>query len=287
MISTILLGAIFVAGFGFNVSSEFGKVYEVSIDCFDENKLQEFEQETKKVLKSYKYSATEVLVEDRSYCDTIIVRYKSTSQANATLIEKDIETKLNLNENLVSVSALSYSSETATAVKLLLPMGLIAIVIFAYSLFRYKWKFAVTLLLNYIFATCLPLALLAITRIELSITVLGVIALLAMLSTVLTMAIYSKMQIIAKHQQKPESFKNNYIAYISDNKFKAIIPSALILLLFTCLIFTFSSNLVFVGLSGIVSLIVSAYTTICFAPAFFCAIAENSEVKKQPVKDKE
>lgn len=276
MLFAVVLGSIFVVGFGFNASSEFGKVYELTVDCFDENKIEEFTDVSKSVLKEYGYSATEVFVEDRSYCDTIVVRYKSTSQNNATLIEKDVETKLELNENLVTMNALTHSSETSSAIKLLISLGVIAVAVFAYAIIRFKWKVAVAVLLNYLFSALLPLALLAITRIELSISTLGVIASISGLSTILFMAIVSKMYAIAKQQEKRESFANNYLAYISENKLKAIIPAVLMLLVFVCFIFTFNVALVQVGLAGIVSLIVCAFVLICFSPTFLVMLSEKS-----------
>lgn len=276
MLFAVLLGSIFVIGFGFNGSSEFGKVYEVTVDCFDENKIDDFTTATKNVLKEYGYSAAEVIVEDRSYCDTIVVRYKSTSANNATLIEQAIESNLELNDTLVTMNALSYSSATSSAIKLLITLGLVAVIVFAYALVRFKWKVALTMLLNYLFSALLPLAILSITRLELSTTTLGIIAILSGLSTVLLMAIVSKMYAIAKLQEKRASFADNYYAYISENKLKAIIPAALLVLVFVCLIFTFNASLVQVGVAGLISLVVIAFVVICFSPAFLVMLSENT-----------
>ena len=286
MIFSVLLGTIFVVGFGFNASADFGKVYELSIDCFDKNQIKNFTDTAEDILDEYGYSANEILVEDRSYCDTIVIRYKSTSQNNANLIEKDVETKLELKENLVTIASLSKSSEKAPAIKLLITLGVTAVVLFVYGLIRHKWKFALTLTLNYVLSCLLPLALFAITRVEISVLALSVVLLIAGIASVLLMALYQKMQVIAKQQEKEESFKTNYLAYAAENKLKMIIPSALVLLVFVCLIFTFTPSLVGVGLAGIITLIVAAFNLAIFSPALLIALTEG---KKTPTtkKDKE
>lgn len=285
MLFALLLGTVFVIGFGFNGSAEFGKVYELTIDCFDETKEEEYIDLAKDVLKDYGYSASETFIEDRSYCETIVVRYKSTSTKNAGLIKNDIVAKLELNENLVTNNPLTNSSEIAPAVKALIAVGVIAVVLFVYAFIRFDWKIALTTTLNYCFATLLPLALLAITRIELSITAIGVVALISTLSTILLFALISKLMAIEKQQEKPKSFAENFLSYINENKFKAIVPASLMLLVFVCLIFTFNKGLVYVGLVGIITLVVSAFMFICYSPAFLVMLNEKPEQKAQK-KDK-
>lgn len=285
MLFTLLIGTVFVIGFGFNGSAEFGKVYELTIDCFDMAKEEEYTDTAKEVLKDYGYSASEIFVEDRSYCETIVVRYKSTSTKNSELIKNDIVAKLELNENLVTNNSLTRSSEVSSAVKALIAVGVIAVVLFVYALIRYEWKVALTTMLNYCFAILLPLALLAITRIEISITAIGVIALISTLSTILLFALISKLMSVAKQQEKPKSFAENYLSYVNENKFKAIIPASLMLLVFICLIFTFNIGLVYVGLVGIITLIISAFMLVCYSPAFLVMLNEQPKQKVQK-KDK-
>ena len=268
MVFALLLGTIFVVGFGFNASSEYGGVYELTVDCFDENKIEEYTDECKAVLDDYGYSAKDVIIEQRSVCDTIVVRYASGSETNAQKIEADVTTKLGLNENLVSVSALSAPSAIASSLKLLIAVGVIAVGVFAYTMIRMGWKKALAVLLNLVLSAFVPLAVFAISRIEMSYVGFGVALLFACLSTVLFVAVLSKLDAIKKQQEKEETFLDNYLNLLNANKFKAIIPSLLILLVLVCLMFTFTRNLVFVGLVGLVSALISAFNFIIFSPNF-------------------
>lgn len=275
----ICLGVVFVIGFGFNTSTDFGKAYEISIDCFDEGKLAEYEQTANNILKESGYSAKESFIEERSICDTIVIRYNSNSENNATKIEADIEAKLNLNENLVSVEQLSLSTEKSMAIKLLIPLGIIAVVIFLYALIRFGIKESLALIVNLVVSTILPLALLAITRLELSLEVLGLLMVLSTLSTVLFMFIISKMNSIQKAQEKEESFKTNYINYLEANKIKVIIPACLIFLIFAVLIFTFNRAMIQIGVAGLVIYLAISFMAIIMSPALLMTLKNGQSEK--------
>ena len=277
MCFAFLLGLIFSLTFGFNTSHEYGKVYEVSVFCFDESKQEAYQNATKEVLKSYGYSAKETFIEEHTDCDAIVVRYASESAVNATKIQAEIAQKLELNENLVQVDSLTLSNQKSASIKLLITLGVASLLIFVYTIIRFNWKTAITIASNLILSAILPLSVMAFSRIELSLTSLLLVIVMAILSTVLYMAIYSKTKSIQKQQEKPLSFRENYISLIENNKFKVLIPSALVLLVFVCLIFTFVRPLVFVGLSGIVAFAISAFNLIIFAPSMQMALNHEKE----------
>ena len=279
MAFAVVLGAVFVIGFGFNTSAEFGGVYEITIDCFDETKITENIETAKDVLDEYGYNASEVIVEDRSICDTIVIRYASKSAVNASKVEEAITTKLDLNENLVSVSLLGLSSATTIALKMLLAFGVMALGIFVYLAIRMGWKKAVSVLVNLVSVALILVSICAITRIEISLVSLGVIFIISAMSAILLAMLFSKIDAISRYQENEKSFIDNYIDLIEANKMKAIIPSALVLLVFVCLIFTFSRALVFVGVVGLVALIVAVFYVLIFAPNFYLLLSTKRAKK--------
>ena len=279
MAFAVVLGAVFVIGFGFNASAEFGGVYELTIDCFDETKIADNIETAEEILAEYGYKKSEVIIEDRSICDTVVIRYQSKSAVNALKVEADVTNELGLNENLVTVSALSLSSATSVALKLLLAFGVVAVGMFVYLLIRMDWKKALTVLVGLATSTLISIALCAITRIQISLISLGIIFLISVLSGVLLTMIFSKIDSISRYQENEKSYIENYLDLIMANKFRALIPSALVLLIFICLIFTFKKALVFVGLGGLLALIVSAFITLVFAPNFYLVL-NTKRVKK-------
>lgn len=282
MAFAVVLATVFVIGFGFNASAEFGGVYELTIDCFDETKIVENTNVANQVLAEYGYNAKETIVEERSICDTIVIRYASKSAVNAQKIETDLTNKLGLNENLVTVSALSLPSANRDALKMLLAFGISLAVVAIYVLIRMDWRKASTVALCYLFSALLPLSICAISRVEISMVSLAVIYLMSTATAILVTVIFSKLESIQKHQEHERGYLDNYLDLLNENKVKAIIPTALMLLVFVCLIFTFSRALVFAGLVGVISLIIFAFIAIIFAPNFYLAI--NSKKSKNNKK---
>lgn len=264
--TAILLGLIFLFTFGFNTSGEFGKLYEVRVYSFDSAKNQTYIETVEDVLDIYGYSPKDVLIEEHTDSDAVVLRYRSTSENNAIKIEADVTERLELNENLVEVQALTSSSATKDSLKLLIGLGVIAVVLFIYALLRHDWKFAVTLVSTLVLSVILPLAIMLFTRIELSLTTLGVLVLFSALTTILYMALYAKVKSIEKSQRQTKRFLTNTADYMNAVKFKAIIPTAIVLLVFVCLIFTFVRSLVHVGLVGLVLMVVDAFLLVIFAP---------------------
>ena len=278
----IVLGTVFVIGFGFNTNSDFGGVYELTIDCFDDNKVSDYTDIATDVLDEYGYSAKDIIVEERAICDTIVIRYASKSASNAQKIENDLTAKLELNENLVSVNKLSLPSANRDALMILLAFGVSMAVMFVYLWIRMDWKKASTVALSYLISGILPVAICAISRIEISLVSLGVIFIMALVTAILTAIIFAKIESIEKYQDDETSFIDNFLALAGENKIKAIIPTALVLLVFVCLMFTFTRNLVFTGLVGIVSLVCFAFVAIIFAPNFYLVL--NTKIIKKKNK---
>ena len=168
MAFALALATIFVVGFGFNSSAEFGGAYEITIDCFDNTKIEEYTASAEEVLDAYGYSPNSIFVEDREYCETLVIRYKSNSANNAVKIQADIVNKLALNENLVTVNVLHAPSALNQALKLLVFLGVAVVVMFIYLIIRFNWKVALTVVLNLILTALMSLSIFAISRIEIS-----------------------------------------------------------------------------------------------------------------------
>lgn len=266
MATAICLGLVFLLTFGFNTSAEYGKMYEITIFSFDNQKIESYINTTEDILDTYGYSAKEVVIEEHSDSDAVVIRYKSESQNNAIKIQADIVKALEINKNLVQVERLGVSSAKTDSIKLLIALGVMAVISFVYIWLRFSWKEGVVILSTLGLTTILPLAIMLFTRIELSLVSLGVVVMLSILSSVLEMAIISKMDAIARLQDRPKTFKANYLEYISSISKRAIIPATLGLLVFICFLFTFIRSLAHVGLTGLVGLVISCVVVVVFAP---------------------
>ena len=277
MATAVALGLIFLLAFGFNTSAEYGNMYQITIFSFDNQKIESYIETTEDVLDNYGYSAKEIIIEEHNESDAVVVKYASKSENNAIKIGADIVKALEINENLVKVESLGVSSAKADSIELLIAFGVIAVALFVYMWLRYTYKEGVVLASSIVLTGILSLALMLITRMELSLVSLGVVVMMSVLSGVLVMTTISKIKSIEKQQDKPKTFKENYLNYIDSVKFRAIVPAALGLLVFICFLMTFIRSLVHVGLVGIVSIVVMAVIVIGFAPCL--QILLNKEEK--------
>ena len=70
--------------------------------------------------------------------------------------------------------------------------------------------------------------------------------------------------------------------FANDIKLKAIIPTALILLVFVSLIFTFNRAVAQAGVAGLVTLIIGAFMLVIFSPALLSVLnREKSNLTKK------
>ena len=280
MCFAFLLGLIFSLTFGFNTSSEYGKVYEVTIYAFDAEKIESYKETAQDVLKEYGYTVKEIRVDEHTDADAVVLRYKSSSLNNALKIQADITEKLELNENLVKVEALTLSNQKSASIKLLITLGVAVLFIFIYAVIRHGWKMAVTLISLFVSSIILPLSVMAFSRIELSLTTLFLVSIIGTLASIIYMAMYAKLKSISKYQEKVKSFKENYLEFANENKLKVLIPVALMLLVFVCLIFTFNRTLVHVGLTGLVALAIASFSLVIFAPALQITLNKEEVITK-------
>lgn len=271
----LVIGLVFIIGFGFNGSADFGKTYELTVDCFDESAVNTTKEKMVEVIKANGYSELESFVEDRSYCDTVVVRYKSNSTIKAQEIKAQTIEKLGLNENLVSISKLSHSTATKASIKLIIGVSISAVLLFLLGLIRYDIKYALALFATFVLSIMLPLAVIAITRIELSTSIIAIIASIASLASFIFAFSYAKMQMIKKYQEKEESYQTNYINYINENKFKAIIPSALVLVMVVAFMFIFNRSLIFIGLSILLSTLIAGFISLVLSPAILISLDKD------------
>ena len=114
-------------------------------------------------------------------------------------LEKQLAKKaLEINENLVKVESLGVSSAKADSIELLIAFGVIAVVLFVYMWLRYTYKEGVVLASSIVLTGILSLALMLITRMELSLVSLGVVVMMSVLSGVLVMTTIFLNTVISK-----------------------------------------------------------------------------------------
>ena len=129
------------------------------------------------------------------------------------------------------------------------------------------------------------LALFAITRTQISISSIGMLTGIALLSVV-AFVYYTSISFMKKnsvHGEK-ERMVDLYVNSIKSSTTALMIPMGLIVLSCIVLIFTFNPSLVQFGISGIVSVFAGVWSSIFLTGAFYFTIANDESSKQRNIK---
>lgn len=279
----IALGIIFASVFGFNGSTEYNGYYEISIDCFDSETEQDIDSTVNKVLSEHNYSVSEKLVENRDYCETLVYRYHSNSTQNATKIQEQLVSSLNLNEGMVTVQKLTNAHNGITVWNYILAIGVLLVVVFLVSLVRYGLKHSLSLTASLTITSLLSMAVIAFTRIVLSKSLIIMSLVSAIVSVIITMSILNRTN-INKENSKNISYKDAYLEGIKAvNTLDKIIISCALIIAPSALLLTFNGNLVMLGLGYLVCAFVCAFVSIILAPAIYILLEDKQEEKTKKI----
>lgn len=277
----VAMGVIFCAIFGFNQGVDFGGYYQIKVDCFNEDEIDEYIDEIDSVLADYGYSIRDVEIEDRSYCSTIVVRYKSESATNAEKIRETLVENLELNDKVTTVDQLSAAYSWKYVLYLLIGFGVMLVALFLFGHFRRGYKYGLSLAASFAFTIVVTLSIFAFTRIEFSLAALFMTIVLATFGTVLFAAISVLAENKIKNSETALSKTDAMADIFNMVSKKVIIPLGLIALLFVGLMFTFNKTLVLLGLASLVAMVVTLVSVSLLSPALYLQL-ENGVSKKSP-----
>ncbi|MGN1259034.1 MAG: hypothetical protein ACI4T8_02230 [Christensenellales bacterium] len=284
LITIVALGAIFVGFFGFNKSYEFGGYYEINIDFQDPEQMNSYLEGTTQILKNHGYTVSDARVGDKSYLQTLVIRYKGNSEANAEIIKQEIIKTFEFEENTkyVSVDPIGKTFMSSSAVKLLLPLGICLVALFLFGLIRRNLFYGLSLTIVTASSILVSLSIFAFTRSVLSVASIGIIAISAILSVVVFMY-YSSVMFAKKksHLGEKEDYQTLFNDAINESVWTIKIPALLAFIAFVALILTFNRTLIFVGLSGIICLVSGAFSAVLMGGSFYLTMltAENDKIK--------
>lgn len=272
----IALGAILTAFFGFNTSPEFGGHYELTIDCVDSEKVNDYYKEAKETLKDYGYSISDYQIEDRSYCDTLVIRYKSESEINAGLVAKDIATKLEIDQTMVQANKLSHAYNGFNGLTILfVSIGLLAAAFIIAWIIK-GWNYGVGYVVSYAGTILLSLAIIGFTRIMLSPTSLIIVTVISTMSMLVFAYLAHNIYNQRDNANNNISYKDAYLSVINQKWKELVIVAAAGVLVPLVLLLSFTKVLVVYALTMLVAELVLAFISIVLVPAIFIWIEDSS-----------
>ena len=284
LVAIIALGAIFVGFFGFNKSYQFGGYYEINIDYQDAEKVNSYLEGTTNILGNYGYTVSEAKIGDKSYLQTLVIRYKGNSDANAEKIKQDIIKTFEFDEDTkyVTVEPIGKTLMQKSAVKLLLPLGICLVALFLFGLIRRNLFYGVSLAMVPAATILLSLSIFAMTRSVMSVASIGIMAICAIISVIVFMYYTSVMFAKKKtHLGENKDYPELFNEAINESTWTVKIPALVALAGFVGLMFSFNKTLVFVSLSGIISLVSAGACALIIGGGFYLTMltAESNKIK--------
>lgn len=273
------LGIILTAFFGFNTSAEFGGHYELTIDCMDSAEVDNYYKAAKEVLGEYGYSVSDYQIEDRSYCETLVIRYASSSDTNANLIKADLATKLNLDQSLVQANSLALAYSGFNGWDVVLFSGILLAFAFVIGLVLKGWNYGVGFCVSYAATMLLSLAIIGFTRIVLSPSSLVLVTVISTMSMVAFAYLSHHVYALREDKNDGISFKDAYLEVINIKAKELYIVGGALAVVGIVLMLTFNKTLVLFGLTYLVAMLVLAFISIILVPAIFVLI-EDTKLKK-------
>ncbi len=282
----VAVAVVFVCFFGFNKSYQFGDQYQVSVDYVDLDKTDAYINNIKTIVENNNGTITYTETGDKTYLNTLNVVFKSNS-TNIETVRASLVTLFDgeINADQISVNKLEKTYAGKSLIKVILPLSLTVVALFIYGLLRRNYKYGLALIVSFVGTVLVGLSLFAITRTQISISSLGMLTGIALLSVV-SFIYYTSISFMKKNSVHGEKEKlvNLYVNSVNTSTLAMIIPMGLILLSCVALIFTFSPSLVQFGISGIVSVFAGVWSSIFLTGAFYFTIAKDEDVKLKAIR---
>ena len=282
----VAVAVVFVCFFGFNKSYQFGDQYQVSVDYVDLDKTVAYINNIKTIVENNNGTITYTETGDKTYLNTLNVVFKSNS-TNIETVRASLVTLFDgeINADQISVNKLEKTYAGKSLIKVILPLSLTVVALFIYGLLRRNYKYGLALIVSFVGTVLVGLSLFAITRTQISISSLGMLTGIALLSVV-SFIYYTSISFMKKNSVHGEKEKlvNLYVNSVNTSTLAMIIPMGLILLSCVALIFTFSPSLVQFGISGIVSVFAGVWSSIFLTGAFYFTIAKDEDVKLKAIR---
>ncbi len=282
----VAVAVIFVCFFGFNKSYQYGDQYQITVDYVDLDKTNSYINNIKDVISDNSGSVTYTETGDKTYLNTLTIVFKANAN-DATIIKSAVVSMFDgeINADQISVERISNTYATKSLIKLILPVCLALVGLFIYGLLRRNYKYGFALMISFGATILVGLALFAITRTQISISSIGMLTGIALLSVV-AFVYYTSISFMKKnsvHGEK-ERMVDLYVNSIKSSTTALMIPMGLIVLSCIALIFTFNPSLVQFGISGIVSVFAGVWSSIFLTGAFYFTIANDESSKQRNIK---
>ncbi len=290
-LAVVLLTTIFVCIFGVNTSIDVGGGSQIEIQLSYQGdttwvsgreNVSEYVKKVEDVLSDNGCHIDSYIVEDKNVETYLVVKIAKTQIKNSERIPAQIANKLGISQSRVS-NVQKISSSFSTKQMLYIGLSILAVVLisFFFGWIRYSLIGGVTLCFGALHNMILSLAILFLFRVQFSmISIISIV-----IESVLGVFVLAHLLETIRENSKAKQF----LALSEDEKMwtatkqsKNFIWFAGVILAFAlCLIFIPIRTLRLAGLSILLVLIITAYTSILISPALYVSLADIRNAKEK------
>ena len=302
LISTIIsclliIVSLFILGFfGIRLGVALGGGTQIEVVMQENTTTADYESKVKDVLKKYNYSIDSSVKQDKFVAgddnttytkSTLVIQIaKKMDEETQTKIKNEISEKLGLNvENeYVSVGEITSSVESKSVLYLSLSFGIVAICFFVFGWIRYGIFAGLSFIIAILHNIIVYLAMVILTRIQLSLSALSALMFLTLAMTVVLIAIYERFR---ENSKKQDYQKLPVQERMLNSEFETIKPYSIILIAIIvfslCLFFIPVPKMTVIAGNILLAILVTAYSTLLIGPSSYVACLEIREMNQKAI----
>ncbi len=293
----IIITSLFILGFfGLKLGVKLGGGSQIQIVIQNDASSKDYFDKASSVLGKYGYKIDSASVEDKylageangeytTSCLVINIAETEISDEVKANIKKDLATKLEIDESNISDIQKIYSSVRSKQILYVgIAVGLVVIAFFVFGLIRYNVFAALALLLAYLHNIILYLAILILTRVQLSLVSLSIALVLSLVMGIVLIHIFEKYREETKLQNSDKiSITQTMMACEKQSIKPMMFIGGAVLAFAVLMLFIPVLNVRLAALNIMFALIVTAYSSLLIGPSVYANLLEINDANLKAV----
>lgn len=276
----ILAGSVVVGVLNFNKSVDLGGGYYAKVTFVEPSEYQNLKEKTSEAITSKGYKIVSAELERSTASDSVVIKFKA-KQVDVQALKTAIAEKAGITEALIDINSFSHSYSYNKMTLSVVILAVVALGLFVFGAIRKGTPLAVTLLVGFVADMLACVSLVAITRIELSITILY----LPMIFALAKFVIFEFCRLRAENIVDAEnvSFTDALNRVTFGNKWLYLAGNLVLLVMFAIFTILGDRALMMAGFAGIISVVVSAVMLIAVDLPLYVTLLNTKAAKQKAV----
>ena len=284
----IVIASLFILGFfGMNLGTSLGGGSEFSVTMSQEADQTKYVTTVKQVVADSGLMVDSAFVEEKfvagennaeytQRCLVVKIAKLDISDEVESKIQTALAEKLGINADSISaIDNITSVVKTKNVLFIGLAIGIIALCLFVMGWIRYDIFAAMSFILAYLHNIILYLSILILTRVQLNLISVGVMLILSIIMSAVLIQIYEKNRENTNMSSNEKLSATQLMMQSEKQSVKPYLFIGVAALVFALLLFLVPvASVRFTAINIIISLLVTAYTSLIIGPATYAALLE-------------